>query len=59
MRVLGGLESLDALMARAKKIGDQPFGRHEMANGLVQTYTIIQKETGELALKIETRREES
>jgi hypothetical protein len=50
---------LDALMARAKKIGDQPFGRHEMANGLVQTYTIIQKETGELALKIETRREES
>ncbi len=43
---------------RATKIGDQPFGRLEMANGLVQQFAVINKD-GEWVLKIETRREEA
>jgi hypothetical protein len=43
---------------RAKSIGDQPFGRLEMANGLVQNFSVINKD-GEWVLKIETRREEA
>lgn len=46
-------------LARAKSIGDQPFGRYEMANGLVQYFFVGKKESGELVLKIQTVREES
>jgi hypothetical protein len=42
----------------AKKLGDQPFGRLELGNGVVQYFAVVQKEDGTLAMKIETRREE-
>lgn len=45
-------------LKRAKALGDVPFGRVEMANGLVQTIAIIKdQKTGELIAKIDTRRE--
>jgi hypothetical protein len=44
-------------LPRAKKLTDQPFGVFEMANGVVQYFSIQQKD-GELVLKIETRRKE-
>lgn len=43
---------------RATSIADQPFGRLEMANGLVQYFSLLKKD-GELVLKIVTRREEA
>lgn len=53
-------ESLRALdfstLTRAQNIKDQPFGRYEMANGVVQYFSVINKE-GVWCLKIETRRE--
>jgi hypothetical protein len=42
----------------AKKLGDQPFGRYELTNGVVQYFAVQQKEDGTLVIKIETRREE-
>lgn len=44
-------------MPRAKKLTDQPFGIFEMANGVVQYFSVQQKD-GELVLKIETRRKD-
>lgn len=46
-----------ASLPRAKKLTDQPFGVFEMANGVVQYFSILQKD-GDLMLKIETRRKE-
>lgn len=43
---------------RAKALGDTPFGRHEMANGLVQYVSIIKDKNGELVAKIQTVRED-
>lgn len=53
-------ESLRALdfstLPRAKRLGDLPFGKHELTNGVVQYFSVLEKD-GELVLKIETRRE--
>lgn len=53
-------ESLRALdfsaLPRAKRIGDVPFGKHELTNGVVQYFSVLEKD-GELVLKIETRRD--
>lgn len=51
------LRGLDwAQLARAKKLADVPFGKHELANGVVQYFSVLEKD-GELVLKIETRRQ--
>lgn len=44
-------------LKRAKTLADKPFGRVEMANGLVQTITLVKNADGEMFLKIDTRRE--
>lgn len=43
---------------RAKSIADKPFGRIELANGLVQTLYLSKDAAGELVVKIETKRDE-
>lgn len=43
-------------LPRAHKLSDQPIGRYEMTNGVVQYFTILAKD-GELVIRIETRRE--
>lgn len=43
---------------RAAKLGDLPFGRLELQPGVVQYFSVLQKD-GELILNIQTRREES
>lgn len=45
-----------ATLARAKRIADVPFGKHELTNGVVQYFSVLEKD-GELVLKIETKRE--
>lgn len=53
------LKDLDfKALTRAKRIGDQPFGRHELSNGVVQFYTVQETPAGELVLKIVTQRDE-
>lgn len=51
------LRALDfSTLPRAKRLGDLPFGKHELTNGVVQYFSVLEKD-GELVLKIETRRE--
>jgi hypothetical protein len=40
---------------RAKKLGDEPFAREELTNGVVRLYSVVQRASG-LVLIIETQR---
>ena len=44
--------------ARAKKLGDDPWGYLDLANGVRMTFRVMQTPAGLLQLKVETKREE-
>ena len=43
---------------RARRLADEPFGMHELANDVVQIFTVQESPSGELVLKIKTKRVE-
>lgn len=42
---------------RARKLGDRPFGKLVLENGVVQTFTVTTSSSGELFLSVDTTRE--
>jgi hypothetical protein len=48
------LSSLD----RAKKLADEPIGIHELENGVKQFFAVLESPSGELILKVTTKRDD-
>jgi hypothetical protein len=45
-------------LERAKKLADEPFGVHELENGVKQYFSVMEAPSGELVLKVITKRDE-
>jgi hypothetical protein len=43
---------------RARKLADEPFGQHELSNGVIQFFYVSESPSGELVLKVVSKRDE-
>jgi hypothetical protein len=53
------LKGLDlSTLERAKKLADEPFGVHDLENGVKQFFSVMESPAGELILKVVTKRDD-